>query len=146
MIVSICLHLLLFPDCCLNPMNFLIFHQSFSYSPLKKVICVRKIRCRCDNRTLMSVSDGLRHSTSRSLAGKDGPCEGKKRSKGVFFPPESAFQSFMFVFKCIFPYLYLDLACKHLCFSPRKGINRRNESTKIRILVLMIITSHIFAF
>ena len=28
-----------------------------------------------------------------------------------------------------FPYLYLDLACKQLCFPPRKGIKRRNEST-----------------
>ena len=28
-----------------------------------------------------------------------------------------------------FPYLYLDLACKQLCFPPGKGINRRNEST-----------------
>ena len=29
-----------------------------------------------------------------------------------------------------FPYLYLDLAGKQLCFPPGKGINRRNESTK----------------
>ena len=27
--------------------------------------------------------------------------------------------------------LCLDLACKQLCFSPRKGINRRNENTGI---------------
>ena len=29
-----------------------------------------------------------------------------------------------------FPYLYLDLECKKLCFPPRNGINRRNESTR----------------
>ena len=34
-----------------------------------------------------------------------------------------------------FPYLYLDLACKQLCFPPRKGINRRNESTKDRVII-----------
>ena len=28
-----------------------------------------------------------------------------------------------------FPYLYLDLLCKQLCFAPRKNMNRRNEST-----------------
>ena len=28
-----------------------------------------------------------------------------------------------------FPYLYLGLACKQLCFRPGEGINRRNEST-----------------
>ena len=32
-----------------------------------------------------------------------------------------------------FPYLYLDLACKQLCFPPRKGINRRNKSTVVII-------------
>ena len=35
--------------------------------------------------------------------------------------------------KSTFPYLYLDLACKQICFPPRKGINRRNESTIIII-------------
>ena len=29
--------------------------------------------------------------------------------------------------------MYLDLACKQLCFPPRKGINKRNESTIIII-------------
>ena len=28
-----------------------------------------------------------------------------------------------------FPDLYFDLACKQLCFSPGKSVNRRNEST-----------------
>ena len=28
-----------------------------------------------------------------------------------------------------FPYLYLDLACKQLCFPPGKGIKTRIEST-----------------
>ena len=36
-----------------------------------------------------------------------------------------------------FPYLYLDLACKQLCFPPRKGINRRNESTGDTIFYLL---------
>ena len=32
-----------------------------------------------------------------------------------------------------FPYLFLDLAGKQLCFPPRKGINRRNKKTVIII-------------
>ena len=35
-----------------------------------------------------------------------------------------------------FPYLYLDLAGKQLCFPPEKGINRRNESTGHKFLIL----------
>ena len=36
-----------------------------------------------------------------------------------------------------FPYLYLDLACKQLCFPPGKGINRRNES---EVIIIKIVT------
>ena len=43
-------------------------------------------------------------------------------------------QSRRFIFDAIlldsaFPYLYLDLECKQLCFPPGKGINKRLEST-----------------
>ena len=34
------------------------------------------------------------------------------------------------IYKSTFPYLYLDLACKKLCFPPGKGKDRRNESTR----------------
>ena len=34
--------------------------------------------------------------------------------------------------KVLFPTLYLYLACKQLCFPKEKGINWRNESTKVR--------------
>ena len=50
--------------------------------------------------------------------------------KVVYFPPESAFLTLMlYLSKSTFPYLYIDLACKQLCFPPGKGINRRNEDT-----------------
>ena len=58
-----------------------------------------------------------------SKDGNDAVREGRNGWKSVYFPPESA----------SFPYLYLDLACKQLCFPPGKGINRRNESTIIII-------------
>ena len=65
-----------------------------------------------------------------SKDGKDAVREGRNGQKGVYFPIESA--SFFFdkqYDESTFPYLYLDLACKQLCFPPRKGINRRNKST-----------------
>ena len=39
-----------------------------------------------------------------------------------------------------FPYLYLDLARKQLCFPPGKGINRRNESTTERTFITLVET------
>ena len=51
--------------------------------------------------------------------------------KVVHFPPESVVSNFdVILLDSTFPYLYLDLACKQLCFQPGKGINRRNESTE----------------
>ena len=34
------------------------------------------------------------------------------------------------IYESTFPYLYLDLACKELCFPPGKAINRKSESTR----------------
>ena len=56
--------------------------------------------------------------------------EGRDGWKACLFPARAG----IFIFDVIlldstFPYLYLDLACKQLCFPPGKGINRRNEST-----------------
>ena len=48
----------------------------------------------------------------------------------VYFPASVGTLTFdVILLDGTFPYLYLDLACKQLCFSPGKGINRRNEST-----------------
>ena len=67
-----------------------------------------------------------------SKDGKDAVREGRNGRKGVYFPPESAsFPLINNMLKSTFPYLYLDLACKQLSLPPRKGLNRRNESTII---------------
>ena len=69
-----------------------------------------------------------------SKDGKDAVREGRNGRKGVYFLPESASFFFDKLYDySTFPYLYLDLACKQLCVPPRKGINRRNESTIILI-------------
>ena len=69
-----------------------------------------------------------------SKDGKDAVREGRNGWKGVYFPPESASFLWYIIWLKYFSYLYLDLACKQLCFPPRKGINRRNESTIIYYL------------
>ena len=49
----------------------------------------------------------------------------------VVFPAGVGICDFdMILDKLFFPIVYLDLACKQLCFPPGKGINRRHESTK----------------
>ena len=40
----------------------------------------------------------------------------------------------MILYKVVFPILYIDLACKHLCLLPGNGINKRNESTDLEPL------------
>ena len=45
------------------------------------------------------------------------------------------------MFKVLFPILNLYLACKQLYFTPGKGINKRNESTKNTQVVLLIFCS-----
>ena len=60
--------------------------------------------------------------------------------KVVYFPPESAFRLSCLNNVSFFPYLYLDLACKQLCFPPGKGIIRRNEITKTQDLLLFCST------
>ena len=43
---------------------------------------------------------------------------------------DTTFDAILFIlFDSTFPYLYLDSACKQLCFPPGRGINRRNEYT-----------------
>ena len=78
----------------------------------------------------MSISDGLGPSIFCRKLENERPMREEMDGKVVYFPPESAF----FIFDAIllvstFPFLYLDLACKKLCFPPGKGTNRRNEST-----------------
>ena len=43
------------------------------------------------------------------------------------------FSLYKYYDKSTFPSLYLSLACKQLCFPPRKGLNRRKERTMILI-------------
>ena len=79
--------------------------------------------------TLMSNSDGLGPSIFCRKMEKARPMREEMDGKVVYFPPESALLPLIILFDSTCPYLYLDLACKQLCFPPGKGMNRRNEST-----------------
>ena len=43
------------------------------------------------------------------------------------------------MYKVFSPILYLNLACKQLCFPPAGGINRRNESTRTQLLLFFVV-------
>ena len=78
----------------------------------------------------MSVSDGLGLFIFCGKMEKGASYEGRDGWKDCLFPARVG----IFIFDVIlldstFPYLYLDLACKQLCFPPGKGINRKNEIT-----------------
>ena len=67
--------------------------------------------------------------------------EGKDGWKSCLFPARVGFSDFdVIMYKVHFPILYIDLACKQLCFPPGKGIDRRNESTKTQQLLLFCST------
>ena len=83
--------------------------------------------------TLMSISDRSDPYLFLSKDGKNAVHEGRNGRRGVYFTPESELSLYRKHDSSTFHYLYLDLACKQLCLPPRKGINRRNESTNIMI-------------
>ena len=69
-----------------------------------------------------------------SKDGIDAVREERNGRKGVYFPARVGIFPFdKYYDSSTFPYLYLDLASKQLCFPPRKSINRRNEN-KIMII------------
>ena len=70
--------------------------------------------------SLISISDGLRPSIFRREVEGTRPMREEMDGKFVHFSPEWAFQLWFFSDLSTFPYLYLELACKHLCW--RKGI------------------------
>ena len=85
----------------------------------------------------MSISNELGPSIS---------CQKKKTNgwKIVFFPPESASSLQCSNDESTFPYLYLDLVCKHFCLFPRKNINGRNKSNNGHSNILTLLSSSTF--
>ena len=84
-----------------------------------------------------------------SKDGKGASYEGRNGWKSCLFLARVGISDFdVIIWKVLFPILYLDLACKQLCFPPGKAVNRRNESADLEFLepfhhsvVLMMIPS-----
>ena len=70
--------------------------------------------------SLISISDGLGPSIFCRMMERTHPMREEMDGKVVYFPRESAFGLCCFNNVSTFPYLYLDLTCKQLCFPPRK--------------------------
>ena len=65
-----------------------------------------------------------------SKDGKDAVRDGRIGRKGAYFPPESAYFSLInIMIKVLFPICTLIWRVNDYVLPPRKGINRRNEST-----------------
>ena len=79
--------------------------------------------------TLMSISDGLNPYFFRRKMEKTRSMKEEIDGKVFISLQNRHFSLYSYYDYSIFPYLYLDLACKQLCFPPRKGVSRRNEST-----------------
>ena len=70
--------------------------------------------------TMMSVSDGLGPYIFCRKLEKARIMREEMDGKVVYLPPESALWLWSCDLKSTFPFLYLDLACKQLCFPPWK--------------------------
>ena len=98
-------------------------------------VLVSKQNVGAGKNTLMSSSDGLRPSIFCRRMEKMRPMSEKMDGKVVYFLPKSALPLWCCHFKSTFPSLYLNLARKQLFFPSGKGINRRNESTRLTIVI-----------
>ena len=99
---------------------------------------------------LMSTSNGLDPYIFLSKYEKDAVYERRNGSKGVYFRQSRHFSFLNIMIKDLFLCLYLELACKHLCFPPTKteGIDRRNKSNVniIKIAALNIVKGILYLF
>ena len=82
-----------------------------------------------------------------SKDGENASYDGRDGWKSCLFPARVGISNFdVILLDNTFPSLYLDLACKQLCFPPRKGINRRNESTEHTIFICCKVLMIIFQY
>ena len=71
---------------------------------------------------MISISDGLGPSVFCQKMERTRPMREAMDGRFVYFPPQSAFRLCCFNYVSTFPYLYLDLACKQLCFTANKKV------------------------
>ena len=82
----------------------------------------------------MSISDGSDRTFFLSKDVKDAVREGSNGWKGVYFPPDAAsFSLINDMIKVLFPICTLIWRVNNYVIAPRKGINRRIESTIVNI-------------
>ena len=88
--------------------------------------------------TLIFVSDRLGPSILCRKMEKTRPMREMMDGKVVHFPPESPFRLWCFNIVSNFPFLYLDLACKQLCFPPRERYKQEKLKYKnTRVIIIL---------
>ena len=94
--------------------------------------------------TLMSVSDGLDRYIFRRKMENTRSLKWEMDGK-VFISRQSRHISFVIIMnKVLFRTLYLDLACKHLCFPPRKRYIKEKWKYYGKIRNITLITSWLY--
>ena len=79
------------------------------------------IHCRCGNKRFEIHFRRIKPVYFLSKDANDATCEEQNAWKHVYFPPDLAPFFVDKIIKVLFATLFLDLACKQLCFPPRKG-------------------------
>ena len=115
------------------------FYSFYFPFPIKEISIIRlQTTCRRGNRRFDVHLRRIRTVHFLSKEGKGVSYDGRDGWKSFLFPARVGISNFdVILLDSTFPYLYLDLACKQLCFPPGKGINRRNESTEDTIFYLL---------
>ena len=126
------------PKSCISYFILFSLFSILSYfiflSQLTKLVyqdCKQHVTCQRGNKRFDVHLRRIRTVHFLSKDGKGASYDGRDGWKSCLFPAKVGICNFdVILLDSTFPYLYLDLACKQLCFPPGKGINRRNESTR----------------
>ena len=130
--------LFLLKSCILYSFTLIKFYFSSEIFNIFHYWIIRFLNCKqyvgAGINTRMSISDGLVLSIFCRKMEKARSMRKEMDGKAVYFPPCRHFDFDAVFYKSTSLYLYIDLACKQLCFPPGKGIDRKNESTKDTIV------------
>ena len=124
------------------------FYSFYCPFPIKEISIIRLLTtCRRGNKRFDVHLRRVRTVHFLSKDGKSASYDGRDGWKSCLFPARVGISNFdVSLLDSTFPYLYLDLACKQLCFPPGKGINRRNESTEDTIFIYCKVLMIIFQY
>ena len=126
---------------CLGNFLFFLSQKFFNLWNIRYLACKQNVSQGIS--TLMFISDGLGPYTFCQKKRKHASYEGRDRWERVLFPARVGISASIFIHASIFPYSYLDLACKQLFSRSKKKYNWVNwKHRKTQIIVLIPVNSY----